>query len=87
MDVPSDDLIFQQELEYLLGGVWDDGAEDRGGAVLIEIVVVLGGDAAAADDDNVAAPSRSRAAIALALGNTLSKRDSRLPKKHGNIPL
>lgn len=36
---------------------------------------------------DVIEPSPARAAIALALRNTLSKRDSRPPKKHGNIPL
>jgi propionyl-CoA carboxylase beta chain len=32
-------------------------------------------------------PARSRAAIALALRTLLSKRETRPPKKHGNIPL
>ena len=32
-------------------------------------------------------PSRTRAAVALGLRSLLSKRESRLPKKHGNIPL
>jgi propionyl-CoA carboxylase beta chain len=36
---------------------------------------------------DVIEPSQTRAALALALRNTLSKRDSRPPKKHGNIPL
>jgi propionyl-CoA carboxylase beta chain len=36
---------------------------------------------------DVIEPSHSRAAVALALRNTLSKRDTRPPKKHGNIPL
>lgn len=36
---------------------------------------------------DVIEPSQSRASIALALRNTLSKRDTRPPKKHGNIPL
>lgn len=36
---------------------------------------------------DVIEPAQSRAAIALALRNTLSKRDTRPPKKHGNIPL
>lgn len=36
---------------------------------------------------DVIEPAHSRAAVALALRNTLSKRDSRPPKKHGNIPL
>jgi propionyl-CoA carboxylase beta chain len=36
---------------------------------------------------DVIAPSQTRSAVSLALRNTLSKRDSRLPKKHGNIPL
>ena len=36
---------------------------------------------------DVIEPSESRAVISLALRNTLNKRDSRPPKKHGNIPL
>jgi len=36
---------------------------------------------------DVIEPSQTRAVIALALRNTLSKRDTRPPKKHGNIPL
>ncbi len=36
---------------------------------------------------DVIEPAQSRASIALALRNTLRKRDSRPPKKHGNIPL
>ena len=36
---------------------------------------------------DVIEPAQSRAAVALALHNTLSKRDTRPPKKHGNIPL
>lgn len=36
---------------------------------------------------DVIEPAHTRVAIALALRNTLSKRDSRPPKKHGNIPL
>lgn len=36
---------------------------------------------------DVIEPSQTRAAIALALRNTLSKRETRPPKKHGNIPL
>ncbi|MDX2080197.1 MAG: acyl-CoA carboxylase subunit beta [Terrimicrobiaceae bacterium] len=32
-------------------------------------------------------PSLTRAAVAMALRNTLSKRETRPPKKHGNIPL
>jgi propionyl-CoA carboxylase beta chain len=36
---------------------------------------------------DVIEPAHTRAAIALALRNTLSKRDSRPAKKHGNIPL
>jgi propionyl-CoA carboxylase beta chain len=36
---------------------------------------------------DVIEPAHSRAAVALALRNTLSKRDTRPPKKHGNIPL
>jgi propionyl-CoA carboxylase beta chain len=37
--------------------------------------------------NDVIEPAQSRAALALALRNTLSKRDTRPPKKHGNIPL
>ena len=36
---------------------------------------------------DVIEPARTRVAIAMALRNTLNKRDSRPPKKHGNIPL
>jgi len=36
---------------------------------------------------DVIEPSESKAVISLALRNTLNKRDSRPPKKHGNIPL
>jgi len=36
---------------------------------------------------DVIEPSRTRSTIALALRNTLSKRCTRPPKKHGNIPL
>lgn len=36
---------------------------------------------------DVIEPAQTRAVIALALRNTLSKRDTRPPKKHGNIPL
>ncbi len=36
---------------------------------------------------DVIEPSETRAVISLALRNTLNKRDSRPPKKHGNIPL
>ena len=36
---------------------------------------------------DVIRPSETRAAIALALRNTLGKRESRPPKKHGTIPL
>ncbi|MCB9497687.1 MAG: acyl-CoA carboxylase subunit beta [Fibrobacteria bacterium] len=36
---------------------------------------------------DVIEPSMSRPTIALALRNTLSKRETRPPKKHGNIPL
>lgn len=36
---------------------------------------------------DVIEPSQSRATVALALRNTLSKRETRPPKKHGNIPL
>jgi propionyl-CoA carboxylase beta chain len=36
---------------------------------------------------DVIEPSQTRPSIALALRNTLNKRDTRPPKKHGNIPL
>lgn len=36
---------------------------------------------------NVIEPSRTRSTVALALRTTLSKRETRPPKKHGNIPL
>ncbi len=36
---------------------------------------------------DVIEPSRTRSAVALALRTTLSKRETRPPKKHGNIPL
>jgi propionyl-CoA carboxylase beta chain len=36
---------------------------------------------------DIIAPSETRARISLALGNTLTKRESRPPKKHGTIPL
>lgn len=36
---------------------------------------------------DVIRPSRTRAVVAMALRNTLSKRETRPPKKHGNIPL
>ena len=36
---------------------------------------------------DVIEPAQTRASVALALRNTLSKRDTRPPKKHGNIPL
>jgi len=36
---------------------------------------------------DVIEPSRTRSAVALALRTTLSKREARPPKKHGNIPL
>ena len=32
-------------------------------------------------------PSQTRGIVAMALRNTLSKRETRPPKKHGNIPL
>ena len=32
-------------------------------------------------------PAQTRAIVSLALRNTLSKRETRPPKKHGNIPL
>ena len=36
---------------------------------------------------DVIEPAKTRSVISLALRNTLSKRDTRPPKKHGNIPL
>lgn len=36
---------------------------------------------------DVIEPAQTRAVVSLALRNTLNKRDSRPPKKHGNIPL
>jgi len=36
---------------------------------------------------DVIKPSQTRAMVAMALRNTLSKRETRPPKKHGNIPL
>ncbi len=36
---------------------------------------------------DVIEPSQTRAIVAMALRNTLSKRETRPPKKHGNIPL
>jgi len=36
---------------------------------------------------DVIEPAKTRSSIALALRNTLNKRDTRPPKKHGNIPL
>jgi Acetyl-CoA carboxylase, carboxyltransferase component (subunits alpha and beta) len=36
---------------------------------------------------DVIEPAQTRSAVALALRNTLSKRETRPPKKHGNIPL
>ncbi len=43
--------------------------------------------AAAAMITDVIEPSRTRSVVAMALRNTLSKRETRPPKKHGNIPL
>ncbi len=43
--------------------------------------------AANAQITDVIRPARTRAAVAMALRNTLSKRETRPPKKHGNIPL
>jgi len=37
--------------------------------------------------DDVIEPAESRMVLAMALRNTLSKRETRPPKKHGNIPL
>ena len=36
---------------------------------------------------DVIEPAKTRSVILLALRNTLSKRDTQPPKKHGNIPL
>jgi propionyl-CoA carboxylase beta chain len=36
---------------------------------------------------DVIEPAQTRAVVAMALRNTLSKRETRPPKKHGNIPL
>ncbi|HYD70527.1 carboxyl transferase domain-containing protein, partial [Azospirillum sp.] len=36
---------------------------------------------------DVIEPRRTRAAVSLALRTLLSKRETRPPKKHGNIPL
>ena len=36
---------------------------------------------------DVIEPAQTRAVVSLALRNTLSKRETRPPKKHGNIPL
>jgi propionyl-CoA carboxylase beta chain len=36
---------------------------------------------------DVIEPAQTRSAVAIALRNTLSKRETRPPKKHGNIPL
>jgi propionyl-CoA carboxylase beta chain len=36
---------------------------------------------------DVIAPSETRATIALALRHTLTKRETRPPKKHGTIPM
>jgi propionyl-CoA carboxylase beta chain len=36
---------------------------------------------------DVIEPSQTRGLVAMALRNTLSKRETRPPKKHGNIPL
>ena len=36
---------------------------------------------------DVIEPSQTRAVLSMALRNTLSKRETRPPKKHGNIPL
>ena len=43
--------------------------------------------AANAQITDVIRPAHTRAAVALALRNTLSKRETRPPKKHGNIPM
>ena len=36
---------------------------------------------------DVIEPAQTRAVLSMALRNTLSKRETRPPKKHGNIPL
>jgi propionyl-CoA carboxylase beta chain len=36
---------------------------------------------------DVIEPAQTRAVVGMALRNTLSKRETRPPKKHGNIPL
>lgn len=43
--------------------------------------------AANAQITDVIRPAQTRAAVAMALRNTLSKRETRPPKKHGNIPM
>jgi propionyl-CoA carboxylase beta chain len=43
--------------------------------------------AANAQITDIIRPAHTRAAVAMALRNTLSKRETRPPKKHGNIPL
>lgn len=43
--------------------------------------------AANAQITDVIRPQQTRAAVAMALRNTLSKRETRPPKKHGNIPM
>ena len=43
--------------------------------------------AANAQITDVIRPAHTRAAVAMALRNTLSKRETRPPKKHGNIPM
>jgi len=43
--------------------------------------------AAKAMINDVIEPAQTRAAVAMAVRNTLSKRETRPPKKHGNIPL
>jgi len=43
--------------------------------------------AANAQITDVISPAHTRAAVAMALRNTLSKRETRPPKKHGNIPM
>ncbi|HTO02851.1 MAG TPA: acyl-CoA carboxylase subunit beta [Opitutus sp.] len=43
--------------------------------------------AAKAMINDVIEPAQTRAVVAMALRNTLSKRETRPPKKHGNIPL
>lgn len=47
----------------------------------------MGADLVYAWPTDVIEPSQIRALVAMALRNTLSKRETRPPKKHGKIPL